>query len=244
MCLRFAPLTDRRPLRIALRVLTAACITGLAYTVSSLVSDTLFEFGSNVDSWSSPTHTALYLLTDILLVTGCVIPVVAPALADARRWLADERSRRRLKPLWQALRGASPDIALFPANAQTGLRMNLYRQVIEIRDGQLALRSHVSATVLDAATTLGREAGLSAEQTRAVVEAASISAAIAAKLSGREPHSPLPTPEGTTGGADFTTEVAWLERVSDAFRHSPIVARVLRDETSPGQLASGILPPG
>lgn len=226
MCLSYAPLTERRPLRIGLRVLTAACLAGLVYTVTSLVSDTMFEFGVNVDPWESAAITPLYLVTDLLLLTGCAIPAVAPPLAEVGRHLADRRALRRLQPLWQALYRAHPDIALFPAGARTELGLDLYRQVIEIRDGQLALRPYVDPDAVDAATARCDRAGLDADQTRAVVEATAIAAAIAAKSAGRPPQPGAAPRASVTAGADLAAEIRWLQQVSAAFQNSPIVADV------------------
>jgi hypothetical protein len=227
MCLRYAPLTERRHLRTGLRVLTAACLSGLVYTVTSLVSDTMFEFGVNVDSWESATVTPLYLVTDVLLLAGCAIPAAAPLLAGAYRRLADRRARRRLTPLWQALCHANPEIVLFPADTRTELGMQLYRQVIEIRDGQLALRPYVDPRSLEIATTLCDRAGLTGEATQAIVEATAIATAIAAKSAGRPPRPRPQASAPTSTGADLAAEIRWLQQVSRAFQHSPIVARTL-----------------
>ena len=86
---------------------------------------------------------ALFGALVVLVAAGCVVPA-APHCPVIRRvvlyW-----SLRRLYPLWDGLCQAVPGIALDPVPAWADrlnprdLRMRLYRRVIEIRDGYLAL---------------------------------------------------------------------------------------------------------
>jgi hypothetical protein len=86
---------------------------------------------------------ALFGTLLVLVAAGCVLPA-APHCPVIRRvvlyW-----SLRRLYPLWDGLCQAVPGIALDPVPAWADrlnprdLRMRLYRRVIEIRDGYLAL---------------------------------------------------------------------------------------------------------
>lgn len=86
---------------------------------------------------------ALFGALVVLVAAGCVLPA-APHCPVIRRvvlyW-----SLRRLYPLWDGLCQAVPGIALDPVSAWADrlnprdLRMRLYRRVIEIRDGYLAL---------------------------------------------------------------------------------------------------------
>lgn len=86
---------------------------------------------------------ALFGALVVLVAAGCVLPA-APHCPVIRRVVL-YRSLRRLYPLWDGLRQAVPGIALDPVPAWADrldprdLRMRLYRRVIEIRDGYLAL---------------------------------------------------------------------------------------------------------
>jgi hypothetical protein len=107
-----------------------------------------------------------------------------------------------------------------------GLR--LYRQVIEIRDGQLVVRAYADPTALTHAQEQARQAGLPTEIRRATAEAPAIASGLAGKASGRPRRSAQPAQ--LPGGTDLTTEIAWLRCVSRAFAHSAIV-RELRETT-------------
>ena len=199
----------------------------------------------SVGSWKAATTTPLYLTTDALLLLGCTIP----SLAAGRRWLLDSRARRRLHPLWTAVYRANPDIALFSRETRPELRLQLYRQVIEIRDGQLALRPFLDPRAAQISRRLGHEAGLPEPDIAAISEAATLAAAITAKIQGQPPHPPYPDPPTPRGGTDLATEIAWLQQVSRAFTNSPIVAdtvRMLTDTTAtdhPTEQLDGKIPP-
>jgi hypothetical protein len=233
MTLRYATLTDQRFLRLGLRTLTVGSVVGLVYTIASLVSLTLYEVGVDVDSWESATITPMYLVTDALMLAGCSIPSLAPWVARGRRWVTDSHARRHLHPLWLALYQATPEIALFPPpggqRADHGdARMHLYRQVIEICDGRLALRPYLDPRAAEIATTLARQARLADANIAAISEAAMLAAAIAAKADGQPSTATDPCPASPVGGTDLAAEVAWLRQVSRAFRSSPIVTDAVR----------------
>jgi hypothetical protein len=127
---------------------------------------------------------------------------------------------------------ASPELILAPPDG-TGRRWRrrdagflLYRQVIEIRDGQLALRPYIAPGVAETATALARRAGLPEEEIQSTVEAATVAAGIAAKEQGRRQSGP-PVPGAVPGGSDLGTEVAWLAKVSRAFTTSPVISATL-----------------
>jgi hypothetical protein len=80
----------------------------------------------------------------LLAVGGALVP----AGRRARVVLAEYRSLLALRPLWTAMRDAFPEVILFsPRRAVVAMagvddvRLRLYRRVIEIRDGMLALRT-------------------------------------------------------------------------------------------------------
>ncbi|WP_163568814.1 MAB_1171c family putative transporter [Fodinicola feengrottensis] len=234
MCLRYAALTEQKALRTGLRILVAGCTAGLAYIAASVVARTMQDFHLNVNSWKGPVTTPLYLTTDALILIGCVFPAWAPQLGAGWRWFANRRAGRRLQPLWLALYRAIPEIALVPltsGGSWSDTRLQLYRQVIEIRDGQLALRPYVDPRASRISLELAQNSRLTARQRAAVAEAAALAAAIEAKINGIPPgdygSAGQPEPPGGADVADFAAEIAWLQQVARAFR-SPIVARTLQ----------------
>jgi hypothetical protein len=135
--------------------------------------------------------------------------------------------------LWLALYQATPEIALdAPASLHDrwwprDLDYRLVRRVVEIRDGRLALRPHLSAVAAHAARRAGERAGLAGSRLQATIEAAVIAEAIHAKPRNVEPAGRY-TFE-VRGGDDLASETVWLVQVARAFTRSPIVAAAVRD---------------
>lgn len=132
------------------------------------------------------------------------------AYPRARAALSAYRSLLALRPLWTAMRDAFPEIILFsPRRAVIELagvddvHLRLYRRVIEIRDGMLALRDF-----------LPREAVAAGDPAEA--EARGIAVALAQRAAGAQPVED-PGAWAPVGPA-MADEVAWLRRVSRAYR--------------------------
>ncbi|MFD5922903.1 DUF6545 domain-containing protein [Kitasatospora sp. NPDC058201] len=145
------------------------------------------------------------------------------------------RDHRRLDPLWSAMRSVVPEIELVTQDRNVGrararrqdIRFALYRRIIEIRDAQLSLRSHLHPHVpLWVAEVLGPAR---AEEFAVVVEAAAIAAVLEAARARH--HFPAGPGEGCVPHplvADLREEAAWLVRVAAAYTGSPAVAHVRR----------------
>ncbi|MFR9798246.1 MAB_1171c family putative transporter [Streptomyces sp. MS06] len=162
----------------------------------------------------------------------------APAAGPAG-WLRTRRTHRALRPLWSALCTAAPQVRLSPSVAtggdgigpraervpSGGSRFALYRTVIEIRDGCLAMRPHVHPQVPSWVAEHTDDA--------AVRDAAVLAVALdSAAAGGRGGPGPRPNDGRATEaevslgvGGSLDAEAAWLARVSRAFLTSPVVAR-------------------
>jgi hypothetical protein len=139
------------------------------------------------------------------------------------------RAYGRLYPLWNAMYQEMPEIALDPASSSSrwtvrDLRHRLYRRVIEIRDGRLALSVYLTpGTLGDAADGVDddeADAGAGPAGDRdAAGEAARLASALRAKRSGAQagPRARRETQDRHAGG-DLAAEIAWLMRVSREFR--------------------------
>lgn len=235
MCWRYSKVVDRVWLRRGLRTIAAAAIAGLGYgpiKVITLVWDLV---------GTSPL--------------GTVNNVVAPMCASVSAWLfslgftmpawgvgfdrARERARnyiayRRLHPLWVALTRAFPEVVLFPDlhpdNPRRALRDDdlaflVNRQVIEIRDGQLALQPYFDRAVAQSARDITAARKVPADQVEAIIEAAQIKAALQALKDGGDPTHAADVPHDPAAG-DMTGERDWLIRVADAFRRNDVVREV------------------
>jgi hypothetical protein len=203
-------------LRGGLRVLVAAASVAVGWAAWSGVRPWLVT--------TVPVGTVLGLLSILLWLWGSVLIAWRLRAGGAFRWLHAYLACRRLGPLWAALhdgtvRGYTP---------MHRAHFALYRRLIEIRDGQLALRAHLPPTAADWATHAA--AGISDETTRAaVVEAATIAAALAARAVGVTGRSqPEPAFGGPNADVDLAAETAWLLAVTKAFTTSPIPAMARR----------------
>jgi hypothetical protein len=181
------------------------------------------------EPWLVAVRTGGVLL---YLIGGAV-----PAVVRLRPVLDVYRSLLVLRPLWSAMRHAFPQVVLMPPAAAAlrmpgvaGSRLRLYRRVIEIRDGLLALRPYLPAECPEQArTAAGRKpeqaqpaAGRKPEQAgpeqeeEAALEAERIVAALRQRSTGRPP-------DGAPGrwavvGPEMADEVAWLSAVSRHFK--------------------------
>lgn len=238
---RYGRIATNPALRLGLLLNTLGGVSGLLYALNDgayVVGRRLALPYPLVDP--VPVTQALLFLSAACFAVGSTLPewgqrAGVPALY---RWCSQYRSLRRLYPLWLTLCAATPEIALVPpqsplrdALATHDLDFRLYRRVVEIRDGALALRPYRAAWIERLARELCKRAGLAPEDTEVAVEAACLAAAVRLK---RE-HRRLPTEESamppstqvTQGGADLASEVALLERVAERFERSPIVRTVL-----------------
>ncbi|QEU89962.1 hypothetical protein CP970_02725 [Streptomyces kanamyceticus] len=162
-------------------------------------------------------HSPDWLTGDIgaaLKVFGWTVPAWGPSLGRAARWIGKYRAYRRLRPLWLALSRAVPDIVLDPPVLGglgdilplRDLDYRLYRRVIEIRDGQHALRPYLP------------------KETRscdAEAEARDLRIALGAQRAASGPLGPAADAPGAAGRGraptGLTDDIVWLGRVSDAF---------------------------
>jgi hypothetical protein len=138
--------------------------------------------------------------------------MMASLVADSGRTRAALRAYRSLvvlRPLWTAIRDAFPEIILvvpgraaFERGGADNGQLRLYRRVIEIRDGMLALRPHLPASFAPGGDP-------------AVAEARGIALALHRRAAGEPPE--VNPGAWAPVGPDVPDEVAWLSRVSAAF---------------------------
>lgn len=219
LCRRYAKLSERRYLKRGMQLIEAAGVLGILYVVlRAAFLVTVQVADSRYLEAYEPVSKLLVATLSILAVVGAVLPAIGPRLEAYR-------AHRELYPLWSALHRASPDIALTPPASAArdrlrwrDLNFRLHRRVIEIRDGQMALRPYLRRDVADAATRRGQRQQLTGEELAASVEAATLVAGIEDKAQDRK--SPALAPAPATGGTRLTDEVSWLRRVARNFNSS------------------------
>jgi Family of unknown function (DUF6545) len=245
---RWARLTDQVLLRPGLRLIAAGAAVGLGYVGYHLVLLATSQLGWPPQQRLSDQQLIIQGLTiasQVLLVAGLTLPAWGPrvGLPKLLRWVDHYCGLWRLYPLWRVLCEAFPGVALEPPTGVwrdrrrlRGLEFRLHRRVGEMRDVQLRLRPYLDSRVAEAAATLGHNAGLEGEELGAVVEAASLAAALDAKVHHQLRAGPVATgltggDHGSSVGADLSSEVARLTRVAQAFTGSPLVAAAARDRS-------------
>jgi hypothetical protein len=217
---RYAKATGRRSLRFGLYLLSAGSTMSALYHVHKALYFTALRFGLKYpSSVRDLLDVFLPLVSTILVVVGLILPTWSP---HVRAWLRDYRTYQRLRPLWRALYTANPAIALmapksWPADliAVRDLSLRLYRRVIEIRDGRLALAPYFDPAVAVTARADADEAGFTGQRAEAFVEAMLLTSALDAHRSGTTTASAQATE--IPGGTDLRADTVFLEEVARAF---------------------------
>ncbi|GAB3165788.1 hypothetical protein GCM10027258_89070 [Amycolatopsis stemonae] len=203
LCLQDARKAPDRILRAGLGLVVAGVVAAAAYMVCRTVVAMTARLPFGFDSGRG------FLLSKALPTSAHLLVLVGVGVPAAAGWLRRYRQYRRLGPLWLALYRAEPGIALEPPRTTVlPTRLQLYRRVIEIRDGLLAIRPYRSGS------------GSGEAQ-----EAAEIAAALHAKAQGQQPLSPDTT---VHGGQDLGSDTEYLCRVADAYRELTRTAPALR----------------
>jgi hypothetical protein len=200
----------------------AGSVLGLAYCAHKAIYLAAATSGIAVpdaDTMDS-VQSALLTLTALALVIGLLWPTVTgwPVL----RHVIAFRAYRKLHPLWQVYVEAEPDIA-FDNTGKARLRdieFRLYRRIIEIRDGMLAVRPYASARLREIAMREAKRAGH--KNPDLVGDAAWLELARRAKLKGDPPcQDSVPV---TAGGADPSSETHLLTRIATAWPAAQAIA--------------------
>ncbi|MEU5853355.1 MAB_1171c family putative transporter [Saccharopolyspora shandongensis] len=224
---RYARLVTGVMLRTGLRLIGVGALCALVYHAHKAFFFAANRFdvaypeatGRLLDVWLPPAATVLVLVGATSQWWGHRLRL--PSLA---RWLRSYRRHLALRPLWLALYRANPQIALVPplprlfevlVPRDVGLR--LYRRVIEIRDGRLALQPYLDPGFAVEARRRASGSGVTGQELDAIVEAAVLDAALRAHACGRPlVHSSAQL--SVPGGGDFDSDVAFLTEVVRAFR--------------------------
>ncbi|MFE3682692.1 MAB_1171c family putative transporter [Streptomyces sp. NPDC059095] len=220
LSLRFTKMANRQWLKVGMRTVTVGASLILVYCVtrSIQIAGTQLHFdASELDpiQWSCGTIGAL------LQITGWTIPSWGIHLTRAGGWLRSYRSYLRLRPLWWALYEASPDIALDPPHSWArdlipprDPHYSLYRRVIEIRDGQLMLRTSLSLADF---SRVARSLGLPEDPTSPLGEALQVRAVLDRPADEREAEADAAEIPARPPYDDFRDEVEWLTQVASSF---------------------------
>jgi hypothetical protein len=226
---RYAKSAGRAWVRRGLGTMSVGAAIYIAYCVNRAWAVVAVQLELDPLQWElvTPLSNGIGIL---LVATGFTMPSWGPRLSAARVWVSNYRAYQRLYPLWSDLYRAVPEIALNPPApsfveriSHGDLRYRLYRRVIEIRDGLLAMRPYMNAERAAAAaavadgregspTTLPNAAGVDGpgdgQVQRAAVEAARLKAALSAKADEASPPESVSATAHTSATASASASVS------------------------------------
>ncbi|MFF5443921.1 MAB_1171c family putative transporter [Streptomyces sp. NPDC012888] len=223
LSLRFTKVVGRQWLKVGMLTVTVGASLILVYCVTRgiQIAGTRLHYDAAV---LDPIQWTCGSVGALLQVTGWTIPSWGIHVTKALGWFRSYRAYLRLRPLWWALHQATPDIALDPPRSwprelvpPRDPHYRLYRRVIEIRDGQLLLRTSLSLAEF---ARMARALDLPEDPTSPLGEALQVRAALSRCA------DPAPRTEADGSGSeipsrppyeDFRDEVEWLTRVATAF---------------------------
>ncbi|UQX03828.1 MAB_1171c family putative transporter [Streptomyces sp. RerS4] len=241
LSLRFTAMANRQWLKVGMRTVTVGATLILVYCVTRgiQIAGTRLDYDAAA---LDPIQWTCGSVGALLQIVGWTIPSWGIHITRARGWLRSYRSYRRLRPLWWALYQASPDIALDPPRSWArdlipprDPHYSLYRRVIEIRDGQLMLRTSLSLADF---TRVARSLDLPEDPTSPLGEALQVRAVL-----GRPPEERVARAEQADTSdiperppyEDFRDEVDWLTEVASSFDALGARGRA-------GRIEAGLLP--
>jgi hypothetical protein len=255
----YAGIADRPSLALGLRFVAIGGLLGGGYVAHEGLRAAALIVGLHSSVLESDTLTRVLIASSVaLMVAGVTMPAWGPrfGIPAVYERLSEYRSYRQLYPLWKALYRANPEIALLrPRSALIDALMirdldfRLYRRVVEIRDGSLALRPYFDSRVIEQARELSRAAELPDDERQATIEATSIAAALQARMYDqpvRIGNSLTPPSLESHGGADVASEAEVLVRVARCYRGSPIVRAIVAETKgrASGRVAGSGTPAG
>ncbi len=230
LCWRFARICGRPWLRRGLRLTAVGAAFALLYSTNKIIY--LIAYWSGYQPAGERQIAAvLVTIAALLMMVVLTMPAWGPIFTITRRW-DDYRSYRQLEPLWRDLVAALPELELDPSlrrplSAARDIDYALTRRVAEIRDGRLALRPYTDVKVTELAERFAGQAGLTADERRANVEAAHLACALRRHRAGLMAAVPQPADELHRPEGGYAGEIGWLAQVTTAYTRSPVVARTL-----------------
>lgn len=230
LCWRFARICGRPWLRRGLRLTAVGAAFALLYSTNKIVYLVAYWLGYQ-PAGEREIAAVLVTIGALLMMIGLTMPAWGPIFTITRRW-DDYRSYRQLEPLWRDLVAALPELELDPSlrrplGAVRDIDYALTRRVAEIRDSRLALRPYMDVKVTELAKQFAEQAGMSADEQRANVEAAHLACALRRHQAGLMAAVPQPADELYRPEGGYAGEIGWLAQVTTAYTRSPVVARTL-----------------
>ena len=240
---RYGRTAGRSPLGSGLRLLAAGMVAGLGYLGygSSVVAARAVGAAGPFIRTAPAVIQALFGALIVLVAAGGMLPATQhwPVVRQAGFY----RSLRLLYPLWAGLCQAVPGIALDPVPVWADrldprdLRMRLYRRVIEIRDGYMALCPVDVPGIEDTVRAAAGRHRLSAADEATVTAATRLELARRAELRGevRTVTGDPRADQDFAAGADLDSEVRLLRVVAAHGRTIRLAAEIIERGSCPSR---------
>lgn len=130
------------PMRFALRLWSVASLIGFAYAAHKAAYALAARLDLQPPWWEGAVSTSLGGLVLVFFVVGLTAYLWGPRIVRASERRRQHLRYRELLPLWQACYDVMPEIVLVPPEERVPIDLRVYRCVIEILDGRLALRAY------------------------------------------------------------------------------------------------------
>jgi hypothetical protein len=219
-------------LRLGMILIAAGCLLAIGYLIEKVIR-VISELvtGSAAEPYCSSAFATvgctfavgMPALAVLLMTLGSTVPTLGPRLEQLVLGLQHRRSLRRLRPLWETLHEALPDIALItpdypPSSTLPGeISERLYHRVVAIRDGLLALQPYRYPADTREHRDQADAATLTDRRHAAAIEATNIRTALHRRRHNMPPRGCPPGVNPAIHPSDLDSEVRWLTEVSDAF---------------------------
>ncbi|GAA3265768.1 MAB_1171c family putative transporter [Streptomyces lavendulae] len=219
MCWRWS-VQVRGWLRAGLVIIVSGYSISLTYDATKLSAVCARWLGHDLDVLSTYVAPPLASAAALVSAVGFVLPLVCQRVSDSwQTWT----TYRRLGALWREVSSTAPSGSpCVRMSWWSPAEIRVIQRESDIHDGFLRLGPRFDRRHRDRAYERARAAGADEETARAVADAAMVAAAV---------RTPSAAPGGTAdGGADGERVLVTadgprdLVRISDALRHSPVVA--------------------
>lgn len=211
-----------RHVRVGLLATTAGALLVLVYSLIRVTDIIGAQAGVSLPDLEA-VATLCTAVGAALALAGLTHPSWVAVSIGANTRIHHYRAYRQMELLWRALVQATPGIVLEPepdtraAIAPRDFDFKLRRRVIEIHDGELALRPYREVQVVAGARPAGLT--LSGMEQAAYVEAVCLRAALTAKAQDRKGRGSLP--DYGLVGSGLDDELRWLALLSKTFTQLP-----------------------
>ncbi|MET0237076.1 MAG: MAB_1171c family putative transporter [Kibdelosporangium sp.] len=219
---RCLAVAEKRAVRLRMWMTTAGAVALIVYHLHK-------AFYFLAQRLGLPYPELLNQLLDRYLTLGAFLLVVMSAAlprsrtSAVRGWIHRYLTYHRLRPLWVVFYRANPKIALRPPRPALldrldprDLDMRLYRRVVEIRDGRLAIQPYLRPHMVETARLQAAQDGKTGQELNAEVEARILAEGLRACASGA-PRAEEPVVAAIPGGLDLDSDTAFLAEVARAF---------------------------